>query len=592
MKERELEEKLRQDGEKLEIPESLGPQQIQKKLENAARTKRRPWIRAIAAAAALVLVAGSGLLLSHMKGEEGQDYGELYSAVRDLSAERDNQAGVMLIDRAGSAGLENSAKTYSGEDAATESFSDTNIQVEGVDEGDIVKTDGAYIYILDRDYASVSIVKAEDGNADIRAVISLEDDLTAQDLYVAEDRLSVIGTRHTDGVDGETTAVTYNIKDRRAPEKAGSVTQSGQLNTSRREGSYLYIFSNFYPQVPESEKKIEQYVPLVNGKALKMPEIVLPEKPRTAQYLVMTAIDLENPDRACDREAVLSSGDTFYVSRENIYAASDRGPDTKTTEIRKFSYKDGKIQYQAAGKVKGYFNDSFSMDEYRGSLRMVTTLDGSSGSTCNNVYVLDKNMKETGSILKLAKDERIYSARFLKDMGYFVTYRQTDPLFSVDLSDPKAPKIIGALKIPGFSQYLHFYGKDHLLGIGQASGENGVTAGVKLSMFDISDPADVKEESTLVIKNTYDAEVLSNHWAVMIDPQKNIFGFAASGEKGASYYIYRYDNGFRQMLAAPTGNSSHNVRGLYIGDVFYLVRTDEITSYRMSDFQKIASLKI
>lgn len=592
MREEDLRKKLQKDGETIEIPESLKPDRIQNRLEQSARKKKRTWVKVIAGAAALMLVVGSGLLLGQTKGKDSDSYGELYQTLQELTSQQNSLIDNRIMDKASGGVREKAARTFSEDESAKESFSDTNIQVEGVDEGDIVKTDGEYLYVLDRDYVSVSIVKAKAGKMKTCSVIPLDSQLTAQELYVEGDRLSVTGTRQAEKGGVETIVRTYDMKDRQKPEHMGTVAQSGELHTSRMEGGYLYIFSNYYPDLPESRNKTDQYVPLVNGETIKMPEIIVPENPQTPQYLVMTAIDLTKPDRASDRKSVLSSGDTFYVSQKHIYAASDRSQDGKDTEIRKFSYKDGKIQYQTTGKVKGYFNDSFSMDEYKGYLRLVTTLNGASGSTYNNVYVLDENMKVTGSILKLAKDERIYSARFLQDRGYFVTYRQTDPLFSVDLSDPANPKILGALKIPGFSEYLHFYGKDRLLGIGQAADENAVTSGVKLSMFDISDPSQVKEESTVIIKDTFDAEVLSNHRAVMIDPEKNIFGFAASGRKGAGYYIYRYENGFKQVFKEPVGNNCYDIRGLYIGDVFYLVQMNQIRSYQLSDFKKIDLLNI
>ena len=141
---------------------------------------------------------------------------------------------------------------------------------------------------------------------------------------------------------------------------------------------------------------------------------------------------------------------------------------------------------------------------------MVTTDDETNG-----LYILASNMKEVGSITGLAEGEQVYSARLLGDTGYFVTYEKTDPLFSVDLSDPKNPKIIGKLKIPGFSEYLHFYGENQLLGIGMDVDEDGVTTdGVKLSMFDVSDPSDVKEIETYVLEGTYGTDAGYDYKAV------------------------------------------------------------------------------
>ena len=195
---------------------------------------------------------------------------------------------------------------------------------------------------------------------------------------------------------------------------------------------------------------------------------------------------------------------------------------------------------------RGYLNDSFSIDEYDGYLRMVVTR----GKT-NAVYVLDQKLKLTGKITNLAKDERVYSARFLGDTGYFVTYKETDPLFSVDLSNPKNPKILGRLKIPGFSNYLHFYGEDKLLGIGMDVDKKGdVTDGVKLSMFDISDKKNVKEEHKYTLKDVYSTDVEWDYKAALIDVEKNIIGFPAGGENRQMYYLFSYteEKGFQTAL--------------------------------------------
>ena len=132
--------------------------------------------------------------------------------------------------------------------------------------------------------------------------------------------------------------------------------------------------------------------------------------------------------------------------------------------------------------------------------------------TTNTLYVLDDKLKELSRIEELAPDESIYSARFIGNTGYFVTFRQMDPLFSVDLSDPKKPEILGALKIPGFSEYLHPYGDGLLLGIGMDTDPTGMTTnGVKLSMFDVSDPKDVREIQKYVIEGAYSTDAAYNY---------------------------------------------------------------------------------
>ena len=128
---------------------------------------------------------------------------------------------------------------------------------------------------------------------------------------------------------------------------------------------------------------------------------------------------------------------------------------------------------------------------------------------------------------------------FMGDVGYFVTFRQVDPLFSVDLSDPANPEIIGELKIPGFSEYLHPYGDGKLLGIGMDVDEAGViTEGVKVSMFDVSDPSDVKELTNCVLEDMYGTDVGDNYKAVFVDVEKNLFGFLAYGNVSKVLYLY------------------------------------------------------
>ena len=244
------------------------------------------------------------------------------------------------------------------------------------------------------------------------------------------------------------------------------------------------------------------------------------------------------------------------------------------------------MEAKKQGSFKGYLNDSFSIDEYDGYLRVVTTF----GDT-NAVYVLDENLKVTGSIEDLAEDERIYSARFFGDTGYFVTFRETDPLFSVDLSDPENPKILGELKIPGFSEYLHFYGEDRLLGIGMsADEETGSAENVKLSMFDISDNTDVKEVAMYELEDVFGTDVSYDYKSVLADPEKNLIGFAGYTWSGENYYLFTYDekDGFICKLEEEiNGNTSRGTRGIYIQDTLYVIQGNVIEAYRLSDSEKV-----
>ena len=364
----------------------------------------------------------------------------------------------------------------------------------------------------------------------------------------------------------------------------------------------------------------------INGEAASASDFYLPKTLTDTTYLIISSVDISAPGEVQDSKILVSGASDFYVSAENIYIANETysGSDT-ITEITKFHYADGIISGVAAASVKGYLNNSFSMNEYDGHLRVVTTYYGSNAAVAsssgasqseeasssaitdedvsiasstdwtehNGLFILDENLQQTGSIQDLAAGETIRSARFLGDTGYFVTFRQTDPLFSVDLSDPVNPQILGELKISGFSSYLHFYGEDLLLGIGYEADETtGITTGLKLSMFDISDPANVTEIHRLVLPGVSWCPAIENYKSILVQPEKNLIGFFCDNR----YLIFSWDleNGFAQelvydfysdMLVDKTGYNT--VRGLYIEDTLYVAGETFLISFDMAEtFEK------
>ena len=312
---------------------------------------------------------------------------------------------------------------------------------------------------------------------------------------------------------------------------------------------------------------------------------------RGTLYEIVTAVDLEKPQVTRSSRAIFSKGGDLYVSSENIYyyetVWTEKGQREMTT-IRKISYQDGELEPEAQGTVDGYINDSFSIDEYEGRLRIVTTVVDT-----NSVTVLDEELQTMGEITGLAKDERIYSARFLGEVGYFVTFRETDPLFSVDFSDPDKPRIIGKLKIPGFSDYLHSYREGQLLGIGMDVDEKTqITGGVKLTMFDVTDPADVKEADTYVLENVYNTDVSYDYKAALVDGEKDLIGFPADSEGGRIYYLFSYDTetGFQRLMEEEVNGGGWATRGIYIGDRLYVVDGNVIEAYSLEDYEKLDGL--
>ena len=663
--EKEILDKIKQSTEKTPVPESLAPDQIMKMLEEHNSThasghihkkhgfSRGQWMRGGLIAAALVLVVGigahirqqnlssdsatsstkdsssigtsSGKLASSDTLETATDYDEVYTYLQSYQDELDSlyatdstDSGIVMYSNETADSGARTDSSSSSSDSATAStravdtsFSDTNVRTEGVGEADIVKTDGNYLYTLKANSKEISIVDIQSDQMKVVSSISLNENFQASEFYLSDQKLFVLGNMQNTQVDSDSKTLyrgsctriqTYDLTDINNPKSIGTVDQSGYYLTSRFKDGYLYVFSDYYIYDTITKKDYPSYVPLVGDNLLKQSDIYLPTNHAADQYLVVSSVSADDPEKAADQKAIMSENGEVYVSENNIYIyeytnssiLADNLAAKNQTILRKLSYNKGKLSGSAQGKVKGYLNDSFSIDEYDNTLRLVTTVTHNAGSSSqsNAVYVLDADLKTIGKIEDLAKDEQVYSARFLGDTGYFVTYEQTDPLFSVDFSDPENPKILGKLKIPGFSEYLHFYGDNLLLGIGMDTDENGITNGVKVSMFDISDPSDVKEVSKYTLDQYYYSDVFSDYRAALVDPEKNLIGFPLSGS--ANQYVilsYDKDQGFQvQMQEEVNGNSYLGTRGVYANDKFYVINGNAIEAYRMGDYVKIDDL--
>ena len=446
------------------------------------------------------------------------------------------------------------------------------------------------------------------------AAVTVDPDSYIRELYVEGSRMAVFYTQskftQEDGIEVRSREFActdvYDISDPSAPVKLNTFSQSGVYNTMRVKDGYAYVISSFYPDTASPRSDVGAYVPSVQGGTLEADRIFMPEQEMGSEYTVITAFSLADPQEQTDSKAVFGSAGLCYVSSENIYVTEtcydtdDTG--MSRTAVRKVAYHDGQLKGAAQAKVDGMLKDSFCIDESNGYLRLVTTITSDNGvmpisgdssaaepDSSNALYVLDGELQVIGEIRDLAPGETVYSARFMGDTGYFVTFRQVDPLFSVDLSDPASPQIIGELKIPGFSEYLHPYGEGLLLGIGMDVDEEGVTTeGVKLSMFDISDPGNVTEASVYVMEDMYGTDAAYDYKAVFADVEKNLFGFRAYGGNGDVYSVFSYDaaEGFRKVFSRELTYGG-DARGLYAGERFYLVVGNTVESYTLSGFEKI-----
>lgn len=722
-------EVIRTAGEKVEIPDSIKPEQIKRKLENLPekerednsicknefRKKRLTYSKALAVAASVCVVVGCTVIAAksgwidlaknesediretELNYTDGQDeiveavdtlydadesgkgyrtvtYEEVYASMSQVWKESEaylysNDMGPYPIAEEGvdadekesvrfesaaddstlSAGASmNSVMMDAAENpmASEKSYGATNVQTVGVDEGDIVKNDGRFLYQIVDSGSGKQSIQIVDTKGGLKELSDFGDFQGITEFYVWKDLIIIIENKYleqTYAAKSESGMIgcydlmyhencyhqisIYDISDRSMPKEQKVFTLQGRYMSSRIADGYFYGFSRYYANPGNGEEDYDSYIPKLDGKHLEEECIVLPKKSDGTSYLVMVSINLNEPSDFADTLGIVSDSDRYYVSSNNIYVtygkyeqADEEGWRADQTSILRFAYEEGKMTLEAEGSINGYINDTFALDEYENHLRVVTTVqenywkqikDDRTGASLgmgvedirqtNALYVLDDSLTVVGKIEGLAEDEQIYSARFFGDTGYFVTFRQTDPLFAVDLTDPTNPAVLSELKVSGFSEYLHFYGEDCLFGFGmEADEETGWQEGLKLSMFDISNPADVQEVSRYHMSEYYYSEVLYNHHAILIHPSANIIGFHAEGNRDdeyvQEYLIFAYENDdFVEKMkidTKPEDYGYYNIRGTFIENMFYLLRGDgRVESYDLNTGAQIEVLE-
>ncbi len=578
----------------------------------------------------------------------------------------------------------------------SKAYSTTNIQTEGVDEGDVVKTDGEYIYIVNDKKSVVNIVKAQGKETKKIAKIKIEynkEDVNVKEIYYADNKLIVISGVYEDdvlyGIEDSVSGVNngksitiisvYDITDRSNPKLIKQNTQQGAFDSSKLSGNYVYTISE--ANVNITDKK-DSCVPEINEKPMDYSKIYLPNKIDDCSYTVITVMDINNPDKFYDQTAIAGNVQNVYVSENNIYLIDDEYEEidisdtkkgknilkkknigklqeskknlsakeikkvkkayggeydwSKVTETRKigyfksqiktnivkYSYKDGKLNFVNENSVEGYVDSNLSFDEKAGCLRFVSSNSTSSYAgertvlkdgkdkiitenivntndyekyyeeevLDNNVYVLDENLKEVASIKGLAKNESVYAVRYLGNYGYFVTYENTDPLFTVDFSDMKNPKIVGKLKLPGYSDYLHFYDENSMLGLGMENDKY-----LKFEMYNVSN-GKAKQISKKVLKRYMYSDALYDYKSIIVDKEKNLIGFNATlsnGNYDDVYVLYRFENNkFKKLAEVSLSGESYAVRGLYIDNYFYIITLGkDVKVLDLNNYKVVKKLK-
>lgn len=541
------------------------------------------------------------------------DTGGLFFRDEDAVMIEDAEAPLMAADSedatadsaaAGAGGSQESiAAKSTADDSAQTGHSSTYLQVQDVDEADILKTDGEYLYYVNQN-DEVLIYSAEEGQT--KKVAEIGNDQAEHyfyDLYLKENLLVTVGVVYENG-ERSSAVVTYDISDRSSPEKVGEFRQSGEIVSSRMGGNYVYLVTSEYA---DSRRHSVPWV-TQDGvfRKMELSDLCSVPEPKSPSYIILSSVDITSGERVqCKSKAIFGASEDIYCNNENLYmAASEYNENTGSTDTRivRASLDGAKIGFEATGTVNGTILGQFSMDEKDGCFRVATT-SRREGMEVNNLYTLDADLKEMGRLTGFARNESIRAVRYIGEKAYVITFRQVDPLFVIDLSDPMHPAIEGEVEIDGFSSLLVPVEGDRLLGIGYLTKDNGYGGvykdGLKLALFDVSDPAH------LVVLDSREFSGISSpaqatHLALTVNEKDGYFAIpytcdssdeavwiaedqvaAAEGEDGAipedsgtgdtlnsGILVFDVNEGIEVLDAHALSRSSLQ-RGAYIGDWIY-----------------------
>ena len=578
-----------------------------------------------------------------VKNYGSKDYNDVYDFNKDIVNENFNIAG--SIDSASSS----SSSTSSN-------YSSTNVQVENVDEADIIKTDGKYIYSISNN--NVVISNAYPANElEKVSTVEMPNSAVPVDIILKENKMVVVGNKYNKR--SNTEVAVFDINDKTNVKKIMSYSIDEEYFTSRAIDNDIYILTT--SQVEENNILPIYYV---DGRKLEMDvkKFKYLKNSNKNKRTTVTNIDL-NAVEVKDVSAYAINAKDMYMSENYMYIVSTSNKRNKkadiskiyglkgifgiteavidekyetTSSIYKFSLTNAGINVVAKGEVEGKTLNQFSMDEYRGNLRLSLTRSGN-----NALVIFDKNMDIVGELNGLAEGEKIYSTRFIKDRAYIVTYKTIDPLFVIDLEDPTKPEVLGELKIPGYSSYLHPYDEDTIIGIGMDTREivykddygkvistSARLKGLKLALFDVSDVKNPKEKSSITIGDSYTySPILKNHKALLFSKEKGILAIPVSGLKkeidsplgmAAISSVENIYNGYSRYIKDrgllvfninkekvsqkgiivdnsdmyPSYSRYNSVRGLYLDDVIYAVSNNKIQAVELDNLNPIKDIEL
>ncbi|MEO1522315.1 MAG: beta-propeller domain-containing protein, partial [Cyanobacteria bacterium J06633_2] len=576
-------------------------------------------------------------------------------------------------------------------------FSETNTQVDGVDEADLVETDGEFIYQVNGQLLTIVDARQEkeldiasqfalspsgndivSGSTDLRIALDfiqpIEGWSSIDGMYLQGDRLTVIASGWSPSITdsdeaassffydpgrSEVHVTVFDIENPFKPKVLETSTLEGALISSRAIGDEVFVVTSdpfhlppplllessddgrelssatlqddiFFPYPPISgtyETK-DEYLARISGQVLELglpnittqngagyvvssgfltqpTDVYQPLDERWLQLATLSTFDVGDQHLGVDASTSLPTewvGEMFVSANYLYLLKTTYGRGTSQTDILQLDLETSELV--ARGSVPGSIDDQFSVDEHDGYLRVATTT-GFGNRSRNNIYVLEQNQSSleiVGQVEGLAPGERIFSTRFRGDHGFVVTFRQVDPLFTLDLSNPRKPKVVGELKVPGFSEYLQVIedgNRTLILGVGQdADPDTGLVEGLKVSLFDVTDLKNPKEVDSYLFEGDYtSSEALWDHHAITYSPEHQLLAIPSQFynlndfRSETTLQVFRVDGKKGLTSLGEINHDDWINRSLYIDNTLFAVSQKEISAHRIPNLRELSSVE-
>lgn len=508
-------------------------------------------------------------------------------------------------------------------------YSETYTQVDGIDEADAIKTDGENVYYILNGKLYFARLNKEQVNVIKRIKLSSQSDFSDGCLYLSENTLTAVYSQYSDKDNCYKTNVkSYDVSDIKSVKEISYFSQDGQYMDSRMKDNYLYMVTDYSPYWSYDElkdvKKIDEVVPSYESegkkKCLEPSDIYKPMGEDYLDYSIVSGLDVTKVNMCVSSKAYMNCSDALYMNDDNIYmtfvdyseyynhsSIKLSGSSSKTrTNIVRFSVSEGNVKLTASKRISGEILNQYSMDEYNGCFRAAITTQNQKGEDKNSILIFNDKFEKVGEITDIAKGESIKSATFEGDRAYVVTYEQTDPLFTFDLSDPKNPKILSELKALGYSTHLRAFKDNLMIGFGVDADEDGIETGLKLSMYEKNSNGNTKEINSISFSGNdnvyFSSDAVYDSKALLIDGEKNIIAFPFNkydnneGKDIRGFKVLSYGgNGFevKNTIKIDSSYVSFDIaRIIYSGDYLYAFADNIVTVLDLNGYKTVNTVDL